>query len=134
MVKTTTFQQFKTAFPTNSLENWCNKGVLLLNSSLTVRAGEVGSHSYLQWNKFIQEVFRKLQTETTPKVFIALGKEAQLNLTASMIENTQHCYIMAGHPASGAHGKDTFSGSNIFSKTNHFFYKNGLQEINWTLI
>ncbi len=133
VIKTKDKAEFKKYFPNNDLTPWARKGILLLNSCLTVRAGQVNSHHGLGWEKFIEVTLNLLQKTTTPKVFITFGKDARVVLENSYVENTVHGYFDAGHPASGAHGIDLFSGCNVFSKTNHFLNKRGLEPINWKL-
>ena len=132
VIKTTNYKEFKEAFPSNDLTSWAKKGVLLLNSALTVRAGEVGSHQHLGWDKFILATLKYINNKEDCIQFIAFGKEAA-NLIEQLEVKEQHRYIYTGHPATGAHGKDLFSGCNIFSKINYHFWKKGLQEIDWKL-
>ena len=132
VIKTTNYQEFKAAFPSNDLSSWAKKGVLLLNSALTVRAGEAGSHHHLGWDKFILSVLQYINNKEDCVQFVSMGKEAA-KLLEQLEVKEQHRYIYTGHPASGAHGKDLFSGCNIFSKINYHFWKKGLEEINWKL-
>ncbi len=135
VVKTTNHAEYKNAFPTNSLEAWAKQGVLLLNSSLTVRAGVPKSHEKLGWQEFINFIISNLWQDTTPKTFVIWGSEAR-NVFSNGVQglsDTGHLILDTGHPASGTHGKDKFSGCNHFSKINHYFYRKGLPEINWKL-
>ena len=133
VVKTKTYQEFKRAFPTNDLAPWANQGVFLLNTVLTVRAGEVGSHGQLGWQQFTLHVLKLLHADAKPKVFLAFGTEANKLMQELWKTESTHQGYGAGHPASGAHGKDKFSGCSFASKTNIWFEKRGLQEINWRL-
>lgn len=130
VVKTTNYQEFKEAFPTNDLSSWAKQGVLLLNPTLTVRAGEVGSHSKIGWDKFTTTVLRILTNDNQFKVFCLLGKSAR-EATKGINFQPNHKVLETGHPATAAHGKDLFSGCGIFSKTNYYFWRNGIEEINW---
>ncbi len=133
VVKTKNYQEYKRAFPINDLYPWANQGVFLLNTVLTVRAGEVGSHAKLGWQQFTTNVLKKLHADDTPKVFLAWGSEANKTLQAIWDIERPHQGYGAGHPASGAHGKDKFSGCSFASKTNIWLSKRGLEEINWRL-
>lgn len=133
IVKTKTLEEFKKAFPTNDLTNWAKQGVLLLNTSLTVRAGEPLSHNHIEWNKFVTKVLQLLWLDKSPKVFVLWGKEAQNTLKNVITDETNHHKILtAGHPATASKGKDKFSGCNHFSKINYWFWRQNLPEINWT--
>lgn len=134
VVRTNNYEEFKQAFPTNNLTPWTKQGVLLLNTVLTVRAGEPNSHVLLGWEIFTKYCLELLYETTEPKVFVAWGAEAQklMNKVSSVV-NPNHLYLEAGHPAAAAHGKDRFSGCNHFSKTNRFLLDHNLSEINWKL-
>jgi len=116
------------------LTKWAQRGVLLLNSALTVKSGDPGSHSDM-WRIFTKEVikiickFRKKQGI----VFIALGKNAQEHIKD--IDTTVHRVITASHPSSRARfsGAEPFAASNIFSKTNEALKELKLEPIDWSL-
>jgi len=134
VVHTSSLLEFKTVFPTNSLVKWAEQGVLLINPVLTVRMGVVGSHQSLGWQEFTMEAIRRSYADPRPKVVMAWGGEAhkiadQLTLNSAV----DHLILKSGHPASGAHGKDKFSGCNHFSKANHYLYSRNTQTINWEL-
>lgn len=136
IVKTKNYREFKAAFPTNDLTSWVKQGVFLLNVNLTVRAGQPMSHNHIGWPEFTTKVIENLWLDATPKVFATLGAEAEktLNPIAMKHITTQNHYTLkVGHPASGAHGKDMYSGCNMFSKINRYFEQKGLPGIDWTL-
>jgi len=60
-----------------SLESWAKQGVLLLNTTLTTRAGEISSHKK-PWKKFVSKVLNEVNESSTKTIFILWGKEAQL--------------------------------------------------------
>jgi len=136
VVKTNNYEEYKAAFPTNKLDKWANQGVLLLNTCLTVRAGEPNSHKELGWQQFIEYVLDLLWDSSEPRIFVLWGTQAQ-QVMAPVVkkkpEQYHHVIFESGHPASGTHGKDKFSGCNHFSKINYYFYRNGLPEIDWKL-
>lgn len=131
VVKSKSKQEFKELFPTNDLTSWARQGVFLLNSVLTVKAGEVGSHVNLGWQQFTKNVLQILVSDNEHKVFCLFGKAAE-DLCKDLQFQSNHKILKAGHPASGNHGKDRFSGCNFASKTNYYLWRNNLPEINWT--
>jgi uracil-DNA glycosylase len=133
VVKTKDYKEFKEAFPTNDLTPWVKQGVFLLNTVLTVRAGEVGSHGHLGWQQFTSKVLQMLWSDDKPKVFVALGSDASKALQPIIKGERRHYVLETGHPASGAHSKDRFSGINFASKINRWFKLRGLKEIEWSL-
>lgn len=138
VIRTKNRTEFKQAFPTNSLINWVKQGVFPINVNLTVRSGSPMSHNHLGWQLFTKRVLEVLIVNTTPKVFITLGAEAVRTLLGVLVplqidESTNHYIIETGHPASGAHGKDKFSGCSFASKTNRYFESKGLPGIDWKL-
>ncbi len=132
IVKTNSLQEFKEAFPTNDLSSWAKQGVLLLNTALTVRAGLPNSHQDIGWNIFVKSVLRILANDNKFKVVCTWGSNAR-KIIEGINFQPNHKILDAGHPASGSHGKDLFSGSNHFSKINYYFWRNEVKEINWRL-
>ena len=135
VVKTSTLREFKLAFPTNSLEAWARQGVFLINPILTVRSGDIGSHSNLGWQKFTAKALDHLAVDSAFKVIMSWGGEARKVVEALAINpevGRNHVVLDTGHPASGAHGKDQFSGCNHFSKANRYLSKHNIKPINWT--
>jgi uracil-DNA glycosylase len=116
----------------HSLKGWAQQGVLLLNTALTVREGQTGSH-LLQWSGFTQSVLKALNDKGDNVIFILLGKDAQSY--AKYLDPSVTKVIMAPHPAaeSYAGGKAGFFGSRIFSKCNSMLYMLGKEEINWNI-
>lgn len=108
------------------LTKWADEGVLLLNATLTVRAGQPGSHQKKGWERFTDEAIKKLSEKREGLVFLLWGKFAQSKST--FIDNEKHHILMAPHPSPLAQG---FKGCRHFSKTNELLKKNGLTEINW---
>lgn len=138
VVRTKDHKEFEKAFPTNDLTSWAKQGVLLLNTSLTVRAGEVNSHRGM-WDQFIEKVIYLLWEQPRPKVFMLWGAEAREtfnrghNPTQIGVEPGRHKALGAGHPATASKGRDLFSGSNHFSRANHYLEKQGIEPIEWRL-
>lgn len=115
---------------TGNLTKWAKQGVLLLNASLTVRAGEAGSHARNGWMNFTDAVIRKLSDEKKGIVFLLWGKFAQEKQT--LIDGTKHHILLAAHP-SPLSAYAGFFGCKHFSKANTLLTEQGLNPIDWAL-
>lgn len=110
------------------LTHWAQRGVFMLNASLTVRAGEPMSHSKIGWATFTDAVIRKVSEHKTHVVFILWGKFAQEK--ASLIDASKHLILRSAHPSPlSAH--NGFLGSRPFSKTNEYLAAHGIDPIDW---
>ncbi|WP_166246187.1 uracil-DNA glycosylase [Paenibacillus turpanensis] len=119
------------AIPRNGcLEAWARQGVLLLNTVLTVREGQAGSHRGKGWERFTDKMIALLNEKTTPVVFILWGSHAQTK--ASFITSQRHLILTAPHPSplSAYRG---FFGSKPYSTTNAFLEQHGFTPIRWQL-
>lgn len=112
------------------LEKWAKQGVLLLNASLTVRAGEPMSHSKIGWEKFTNTVIEKVSELKEHVVFLLWGRFAQAK--KALIDETKHYIIQSAHP-SPLSAKNGFFGSRPFSKINNYLVKQGIDPIDWAL-
>jgi len=86
--------------PNNSglLTPWADRGVLLLNTCLTVRAHEPNSHAGRGWEKFTQKVIDTVaKVRTRGVVFLAWGKPAQLRV--NKVDKIKHCVLQSVHPS-----------------------------------
>lgn len=112
------------------LKKWADQGVLLLNTVLTVRAGEANSHKNKGWEEFTTKVIKALNEKETPVVFILWGNNAISK--ESLITNPKHLIIKSVHPSplSASRG---FFGSKPFSKTNEFLISTNQKPINWQI-
>ncbi|OKS87216.1 uracil-DNA glycosylase [Mucilaginibacter polytrichastri] len=113
-----------------NLEEWASQGVLLLNATLTVRAGESASHQKKGWEVFTDEVIRKLSEQKKGIVFILWGNYAQSKL--SLIDQTKHHIIKSVHP-SPLSVERGFYGSKPFSKANEYLVQEGETPIDWQI-
>jgi uracil-DNA glycosylase len=113
-----------------NLEKWAKQGVLLLNASLTVRAGEPMSHAKLGWEKFTNTIIEKVSDLKEHVVFVLWGRFAQEKKT--LIDEKKHLIIKSAHP-SPLSAKNGFFGSRPFSKINTYLMKNGIDPIDWAL-
>lgn len=112
------------------LEKWARQGVLMLNTVLTVRAHQAGSHQGKGWEQFTDAVIEAVNAQDRPIVFILWGRPAQMK--KRMLTNPKHLILEAPHPSplSAFRG---FFGSRPFSKTNAFLETNGAEPIDWQI-
>lgn len=113
-----------------NLESWTQQGVMLLNASLTVRAGEPMSHSKIGWHHFTDTVITKISNVKEKIVFLLWGKFAQQKV--ELINTKKHHVLKSAHP-SPLSAKNGFFGCKHFSKTNSYLMKNGFDPIDWAL-
>ena len=119
------------AIPTHgNLESWAKKGVLLLNSVLSVRKGNAASHSNKGWEQFTDAAIRALSTNRSNVVFILWGRKAREK--SKLIDLKKHHIITSSHPSpySADYG---FFGSKPFSRCNEYFQKHHLPLMDWSL-
>jgi uracil-DNA glycosylase len=114
--------------PNGNLDRWARQGVLLLNATLTVRAGEPASHQKKGWEEFTDAVIRKVSEGKEHVVFILWGASAQKK--AELIDASKHLVLKAAHPSPYAADRGFF-GSKPFSKTNEWLQEKGLTPIEW---
>jgi uracil-DNA glycosylase len=112
---------------TGDLERWATQGVLLLNATLTVRAGQAGSHQRRGWEEFTDAVVRVLNDKKEHLVFILWGNYAKQK--GAHIDRARHLVIESAHPSPLARG--AFFGSKPFSKTNDYLAAHGIEPIDW---
>lgn len=120
---------FKTPAHGN-LEEWAKQGILLLNSTLTVRAGDSASHQKKGWEEFTDEVIKTISDKKEGIVFILWGNFAQSK--AVLIDEKKHFIIRSAHPSPFS-AERGFFGSKPFSKTNDILRKEGKAEIDWQI-
>ncbi|WP_090094427.1 uracil-DNA glycosylase [Clostridium uliginosum] len=112
------------------LKKWADQGVLLLNTVLTVRAGEANSHKGIGWEIFTNNIIKILNTSNKPLVFILWGNNAIKKV--DLIDNPKHYIIKSVHPSplSASRG---FFGSKPFSKANKFLIDTNQIPIDWQI-
>ena len=111
-----------------NLEKWSKQGVLLLNSILTVREGEPGSHKEKGWELFTDSVVDIISKNTSNKVFMLWGTYAQKK--GQKIDRNKHLVLESSHPSPfSAH--NGFFNTNPFSQCNEYLNSYNIQEINW---
>ena len=113
-----------------NLTKWANEGILLLNTTLTVRRGQANSHKDCGWTWFTDEVIKLLSKRDEPIVFILWGGNARSKKL--LIDRSKHFIIESAHP-SPLSAYNGFFGSKPFSKTNKFLKEIGASPIDWDL-
>lgn len=112
------------------LKHWADQGVLLLNSVLTVRAGQAYSHRNHGWEQITDAAIAALSARPNPVIFILWGKAAQNK--AALINPATNIILQSPHPSPlSAHRG--FFGSKPFSKTNQALLAMGETPIDWQL-
>jgi len=112
-----------------NLEAWAKQGVLLLNSTLTVREGEAGSHSGHGWETFTDAIISHLGSRQQHIVFVLWGAHAGKK---TALIGQHHTVITSVHPSPlSAHRG--FFGSRPFSRVNHALLDHNQPEINWRI-
>lgn len=129
------FKELKNDLGCNPPENgdltkWGKQGVLLLNATLTVRAGQPNSHQSIGWELLTNQIVSLLDQREKPMVFLLWGANAKKK--QALIKNPSHLVLTSAHPSpfSANYG---FFGCRHFSKTNMFLEKNGISPIDWNL-
>jgi uracil-DNA glycosylase len=115
--------------PHGDLSDWARQGVLLLNTTLTVRQGQAGSHQGHGWERFTNRVIELVNQRPNPVVFVLWGAPARHK--ASMID-ARHTLIESAHP-SPLSARRGFFGSRPFSRVNTALQSSGQSPINWDL-
>jgi len=116
------------------LTRWARQGVLLLNNSLTVEAGQAGSHAGRGWDAITDACVAAVAARAEPSVFILWGSHAQgkASRIAELNAPTRHCVIRSPHPSPlSAHRG--FFGSKPFSRANAFLEEAGRGAVDWRL-
>lgn len=112
------------------LKKWADQGVLLLNTVLTVVAGQANSHRSLGWEQFTDRVISLLNEKTDPLVFILWGSHAQAKM--KLITNERHYILKSPHPSPLSASRGFFK-SKPFSKTNAILTAVGKTPIDWQI-
>ena len=111
------------------LEPWARQGVLLLNSVLTVRASQPGSHAGKGWEQFTDKAIKTLNEHASSVVFMLWGRYARQK--AMLIDTNKHLVLEAAHPSPmSVRG---FLGCRHFSKANAWLEEKGIAPVDWRL-
>ena len=110
------------------LTHWADQGVLLLNATLTVAAGNAGSHQGKGWEMFTDAVVEKLATRREHLVFLLWGSYARRK--GALVNRQRHLVLEAPHPSPlSAHRG--FFGCGHFKRANEYLVSHGLAPISW---
>jgi uracil-DNA glycosylase len=113
-----------------NLEAWAQRGVLLLNATLTVRGGAAASHQQRGWETFTDRVIEVVDAKSDPVVFILWGASARRK--KALIDTARHTIIESAHPSPlSAH--NGFFGSRPFSRANAALCAAGRAPVDWDL-
>lgn len=121
----------KMNFENGDLTPWALQGTLLLNAYLSVRAGKPLSHKREEYDLFMADVMRYLDSLPNPIVFMLWGNFAKRY--EAMIHNPKHLILKASHPSPLALSHGGWFGMHLFSKANDFLIENGLDPIDWKI-
>ena len=113
---------------TGNLERWAKQGVLLLNATLTVRAGNAGSHQKKGWEEFTDAVVKQVNDKKEHVVFMLWGAYAQKK--GAFIDENKHLVLKSAHPSPFAADRGFF-GNMHFSKANAYLQQHGKEPIDW---
>lgn len=117
---------------TGDLSRWAQQGVLLLNNTLTVEAGQAGSHAGRGWDAVTDACVAAVAASALPTVFILWGSHARKKASRvpALTRASQHLVLTSAHPSPlSAH--NGFFGSRPFSQTNAFLESAGRGAIDW---
>ena len=113
---------------TGDLTHWAKQGVLLLNTTLTVRAHQAGSHQNKGWEEFTSSVIKTISDKKIGLIFMLWGNYAKQK--GASIDRQKHLVLEAPHPSPfSAHSG--FFGCQHFSQTNTYLLLNNQKEITW---
>jgi len=112
-----------------SLKEWAERGVLMLNATLTVNKGDANSHAKFGWQDFTTEVMNILNRETTGLIYLLWGSFAQKK--GKVIDKKKHHVLEAAHPS--PMGGSTWNDCKHFSQVNEILKKEGKELMDWTI-
>ncbi len=113
-----------------NLEAWARQGVLLLNTTLTVRGGQAGSHANHGWELFTDRVINVVNDKSDHVVFVLWGNHARRK--RELVDRSRHTVIESPHPSPFS-ANNGFFGSRPFSAVNDALLAHGRTPIDWSL-
>jgi len=113
-----------------SLTRWAEQGVLLLNTTMTVRGGTAGSHQKKGWETFTDEVIKAVSAKDEMVAFVLWGSAARRK--KDLIDTNRHFVIESAHPSPLAAHRGFF-GSRPFSRINEALVAAGREPVDWSL-
>jgi uracil-DNA glycosylase len=115
---------------TGDLTPWARQGVLLLNTALTVEAGQAGVHLRLGWSALADEAVAAVSAQRPAAVFLLWGNPARKR--GLLIDRGKHLVLESGHP-SPLNRLNDFRGTRPFSRANAWLEAKGMEPIDWRL-
>lgn len=115
-------------YANGDLSRWAKQGVLLLNSILTVRKSQPGSHRKIGWERFTDYVIKTISSQKKNIVFILWGSFAKSK--ADIIDKREHLILESSHPSPFSAHKGFFN-NNHFIKVNEYLNDNNIKTIEW---
>jgi uracil-DNA glycosylase len=112
-----------------NLEYLAKQGVLLLNATLTVRAGQAGSHQNKGWEKFTDKIIAEISCKKKDIVFLLWGGFAKKKII--LVNTLKHTVFTSGHPSPLSANRGYWFGNKNFSKTNEVLLLKNKKQINW---
>lgn len=112
------------------LKKWAEQGVLMLNTVLTVRAHQAGSHQGKGWETFTDAIIQAVNAQDRPIVYLLWGRPAQSKIP--MLTNPKHLILKAPHPSPFSAHRGFF-GCRHFSQANEFLESHGVSPIDWQI-
>ena len=123
-------QDLNTSYPVSGdLMKWVNQGVLLLNSTLTVKKNSPGSHQNKGWEDFTDEIINIISLRKKNIVFLLWGNYAKKK--SKLIDQNKHLILSSGHPSPLSANRGYWFGNKHFSKANQYLKENNIVEIEW---
>ena len=118
-----------------SLRAWAARGVLLLNSALTVEEGRAASHTELGWHALTDAICHELWADAAPKVFMLWGAHAQSKAALLRPQSQRHLVLSCNHPSplSATRPPLPFFGCGHFSRAAQFLDAVGRGPLDWSL-
>ena len=112
------------------LMGWAKQGVLLLNTTLTVREHQANSHAGYGWQRFTDRIIQEVNKQDKPVVFLLWGRNAMEK--EKLIDQSKHLVLTSAHP-SPLSAYNGFFGNGHFKKTNDFLKMMGREQIDWRI-
>lgn len=115
---------------TGDLTKWAQQGVLLLNSVLTVRRGDPGSHKDIGWEAYTDAILKAVNQKAEPVVYMLWGNFAKSK--KELITNQNHLILEAAHPSPYSANKGFF-GCDHFKTCNQYLMSHNQTPIDWQI-
>lgn len=117
-------------YPNNgNLNRWADQGIFLLNSTLSVRANQAGSHQNKGWEEFTDSIIKIISYKKNEIVFMLWGGYAKKKNI--LIDSSKHLILSSGHPSPLSANKGHWFGNKHFSQCNNYLISKGKTPIIW---